>query len=231
MIIDLHAHTWYSSCGKDQPETLIKTMIEKGVEYFGITDHRHGIGDKKEQYCKEIKSLSEKYADKIKIFCGTEINSLPEYFIKDDDLSVFDFVLVEYLAYSDDSVLKGDLVSFAKKQATRTGIAHTDLFGFIKKMGWDAKEVLSSYADNGIFWEMNVSYDSIHHYKEHEYVLEFMKNEEQQKIVRESKMEISVGFDGHRLEDYAVDRVKRACDFLKERDIKIFVPKFKAKEF
>ena len=66
-------------------------------------------------------------------------------------------------------------------------------------------------AERGIFWEMNVSYDSIHNYREHQYVKDFFDSEFLQDMVRRSGMRLSVGFDGHRVEDYLPDRVADAC--------------------
>ena len=76
-------------------------------------------------------------------------------------------------------------------------------------------------ADENIFWEMNVSYDSIHNYHQHQYFLDFFENEEQQDIVRRSGARISVGFDGHRVEDYLPERVKGYCRRLTELGIKM----------
>ena len=67
---------------------------------------------------------------------------------------------------------------------------------------------------------MNVSYDSIHGYREHPYMLEFFKNEQQQDIVRASGVRLSVGFDGHRVEDYLPERVKDYCNRLTALGIK-----------
>lgn len=44
MIQDLHAHTYYSFCGKDAPETIVEAAIAGGIRLFGITDHNYGIG-------------------------------------------------------------------------------------------------------------------------------------------------------------------------------------------
>jgi len=71
-----------------------------------------------------------------------------------------------------------------------------------------------------IFWEMNVSYDSIHNYREHYYMLEFFRNEEQQRIVRDSGVRISVGFDGHRVGDYLPERVRKYCEKITDMGIK-----------
>ena len=65
--------------------------------------------------------------------------------------------------------------------------------------------------ERGIFWEMNISHDSIHKYRQHPYMLEFFENEEQQDIVRRSGVEISIGFDGHRVNEYPASRVVDYC--------------------
>ena len=78
-------------------------------------------------------------------------------------------------------------------------------------LGEDPYRYFLRMAERGIFWEMNVSYDSIHNYYEHPYMLEFFKNPEQQAIVRESGVCLSVGFDGHRVEDYFSKRIADYC--------------------
>jgi hypothetical protein len=74
-------------------------------------------------------------------------------------------------------------------------------------------------AENHIFWELNVNYDSIHKYREHAYVQRFLEDEAQQKIVRDSGVRLSVGFDGHRVEDYLPQRVADYCRRLEELEI------------
>ena len=58
---------------------------------------------------------------------------------------------------------------------------------------------------------MNVNYDSIHSFREHPYVKEFLENKEQQKIIRNAGVMLSVGFDGHKVEDYLPERVTDMC--------------------
>lgn len=240
MIQDLHSHTYYSFCGMDKPETIIEAAIAGGIELFGISDHAHGVGHGKVEvyraaqdgktfadygrtltrYYDHISLLKQKYADKIKILCGIEINtqrSLPHAALPDGvDVSFFDYCLVEQLDYPD-SLTDGDIFSFAKRCGCPvTGIAHTDLFAHIAKIGADPTDYFKQMADENIFWEMNVSYDAIHGYREHTYVKEFLANETQQEIVRKSGVCLSVGFDGHRVTDYRPDRVRECCDALKK---------------
>lgn len=220
MIQDLHSHTYYSNCGRDDPEKVIKAAIEGGIELLGITDHNYGIGDRKRQYYAEMSALKEKYADKIKILCGVEIATIKNLCITpDEDITFMDYCLIEHIDYPD-SCLKKDIFSFAKRCGVPAGIAHTDLFGFIDMIGAEPMEYLKKLADNNIFWEMNVNFDSIHGYREHEYVKRFCEDERQQELVHASGIKVSVGFDGHRVEDYKPERVVEMCRFLAEKNIR-----------
>ncbi len=237
MIQDIHSHTYYSFCGKDKPETIVEAAIAGGIELFGISDHSYGIGQSKTnvfmskdddlfedyertliRYFDHINLIKQKYADKIKILCGIEVGTdlgrnrapLPESV----DISFFDYCLVEGVDQIENSSLKGDIFKFAKRAGCITGIAHTDMFSFIKSLGLAPLEYFKKLAEHNIFWELNVSFDSIHNYREHDYVIEFFKNPEQQEIIRKSGIKLSVGFDGHRVEDYRADRVKDACEKL-----------------
>lgn len=242
---DLHSHTYYSFCGKDKPEEIVEAAIEGGIELFGITDHAHGVGHGRKEvysaakdgftfsdydktlirYYDHISLLKYKYADKIKILCGIEINtqkSLPHAALpKGVDVSFFDYCLIEQLDY-EDSLTEGDIFSFAKRcGCSATGIAHTDIFAHIARLGTDPLDYFRRMADMNIFWEMNVSYDSIHGYREHEYVRRFLSDEAQQEIVRRSGVRLSVGFDGHRVEDYRSDRVVTCCEALEALGISL----------
>lgn len=86
--------------------------------------------------------------------------------------------------------------------------------------GYDYEEFFKKMAENNIFWEMNVSFDSIHKYREHQYVKDFMADENKIELVKRCGVYVSVGFDGHRLEDYDGYRVHEMYDFLKQKGIK-----------
>ena len=245
MIQDLHSHTYYSFCGKDRPEEIVEAAIRGGVELFGICDHNYGVGFGTwgayeasieivpnryddvilRKYYDHIGLIKEKYADKIRVLCGIEVATdssrikapLPD----ETDISFFDYCFVESLA-STDSTTRGDLFAFARRcGCPHVGVAHTDMFSFIASRGEDPYRYFKRMAEENIFWEMNVSYDSIHNYREHQYMLEFFRNEEQQAIVRESGVRLSVGFDGHRVEDYLPERVAHYCRKISNMGIKL----------
>lgn len=216
MIMDIHSHTYYSKCGRDDPHAVIDAAIAGGVELFGISDHNHGILDRKREYKKMLDGLKAEYAGKIRLLCGIEIATLPDYFEVDSkDIADFDYCLIENLG-AEGSLLGDDPIGFIKALGIPAGIAHTDLFGYCERTDRSPVHFMADMADAGIFWEMNVSYDSIHCYREHSYVKEFFQNAEQQKAVRDAGMCLSVGFDGHRVEDYLPDRVKAACKKVEE---------------
>ena len=126
MIVDLHAHTNFSKDAADDPEELIKKMIESGVQVFGITDHNHWIkGIEKEQNAA-IRKLAEKYKDKIKIYCGIELSTRPSWELCDFSVpKAYDYALIENVDEAE-SVTGGDLFGYAEKAGIPCGVAHTD---------------------------------------------------------------------------------------------------------
>ena len=242
MIQDIHSHTYYSFCGADRPEEVVEAAIAGGIELFGICDHNYGIGFGRHdvfmsqaddfgtgygrnltRYFDHINLIREKYADRIKLLRGIEVATLKNgrYALPEAvDISFFDYCLIENLDW-EETYTNGDLFSFAKRCGCPAGVAHTDLFAHAGKLGIDPLDYFSRMAEENIFWEMNVSFDSIHKFREHAYMLEFFKNEEQQEIVRRSCVRLSVGFDGHRCNEYKPDRVADYCRQIEKMGIKM----------
>ncbi len=212
---DIHSHSYYSGCGRDNPRVMIEAAIAGGITHFGISDHNYGVGERKAEYLNELRALREEYKDRITLLIGIEISTLPgKTPAEDERYSELDYCLIEEADY--DNTVVEDLVEYGSRFDCPAGVAHTDLFGYCEKKGLDPLVFFKRMAKAGMFWEMNVSYDSIHHYREHQYVKDFVASEEQQRIIKESGLRITVGFDGHRVEDYLPDRVKAMNDFLRE---------------
>ncbi len=77
---DLHTHTKYSD-GANTPEEMVQAAIRMGYEYVALTDHSksehiaHGMETKRLlKYISEISRLRKKYAGKIAVLCGSEVN-------------------------------------------------------------------------------------------------------------------------------------------------------------
>ena len=207
MIQDLHSHTYYSFCGQDKPEAVVEAAIAGGIDLLGFTDHNYGVGFGNaavffsglplplsyanrmlERYFDHITLIRGRYADRIRILRGIEVCTLngpgherlplPE----DVNISFFDFCLLEHIDQPD--TVAADLFAYAKRiKCPAVGLAHTDLFAYIGKIGADPYDYLCRMADAGIFWEMNVSYDSIHNYRIHPYLIDFFEDEKKQELV------------------------------------------------
>lgn len=105
-IQNLHTHSTYCD-GKDTPEQMIQAAIEKGFKSIGFSGHSYTDFDAvssmslegTEEYKKEIRSLAQKYKDKIKVYLGIEY----DYF-SDVDTSDYDYVIgsVHCLKFGDE---------------------------------------------------------------------------------------------------------------------------------
>lgn len=244
MIQDLHSHTYYSFDSQDKIERVIETAIAGGIGLLGISDHNYGVGYGRVELCYDkgpalnadygktllryhdhVNTVKEKYRNKIKVLSGLEICTLKSrdcYALPlSADVSFFDYCLVENLDDVERSIARGDIFSFAKRCSCPTGIAHTDMFAFIEKSGESPEKYFRKMAEQGIFWEINVNFDSLHGFRTHDYVTEFFKNKRQQEIVKRSGVKLSVGFDGHISKEYKPDRVATANKLIKDMGIRL----------
>ncbi len=214
---DIHAHTYYSFCGRDEPQKVVDTAVTNGIRLFGICDHNYGIGRRKAAYLAEMRALAEQNKDRLRLLVGIEIATVPgNYDIADPaEICEYDYCLLEQID-SPESLVGADLFGFCEKLGIRCGIAHTDMFRYCDMYGYAYDTFFREMAERGIFWEMNVSYDSIHRYKKHGYVLDFLADTEKQDIIRHTGVPLSVGFDGHRHEDYDGERVHTMTAFLRD---------------
>lgn len=90
---DRHMHTTFSD-GKNTPEEMIQSAIEKGLETIGLSDHSHSESDDCGMtpegtiaYRKEVERLKPIYAGKIRALCGLE----RDYY--SDDTYSYDYII------------------------------------------------------------------------------------------------------------------------------------------
>ena len=82
--INFHTHSSFCD-GKNTPEEMVISAIEKGISVLGFSSHSmfpfagkwHVAPNDFENYVSEINRLKEKYADRINIFCGFECDYYP----------------------------------------------------------------------------------------------------------------------------------------------------------
>ena len=105
---ELHTHTVYCD-GKNTPEEMLLSAIEKGFLRYGFSGHSETFFDhsycmtaeKTEAYKKEIARLKRTYGDRIEIYCGVE-----QDYYSTASTDGYDYVIgsVHYLKFGDDYV-------------------------------------------------------------------------------------------------------------------------------
>ena len=93
--VNFHTHTTFCD-GNNTAEEMVIEAIRKGFEELGFSGHAYTPFDesycmskeKTRQYRAEIARLKDKYSDKIKIYCGLEV----DYFSEADE-NDYDFLI------------------------------------------------------------------------------------------------------------------------------------------
>lgn len=207
MLIDLHNHTMFSYDSQDSVESVVKNAINYGIDVVGITDHQFTIKSDLTKYFTYINRCKIKYADEIKVLCGLEIGTRPN---PNDLLATsvenFDYVLFESLDAPKGAMDFYEFLEWRKLFKCKVGLAHTDIFKLCEKYGLD---ILSEMKKADIFWEINTSGNYSYYY-------DLLTNPKKQRIVSESKIEISIGSDTHWIGEYRFESLKRANELLKK---------------
>lgn len=107
MDYNFHTHTTRCRHASGSDEEYIKCAIEAGIKHLGFSDHAPFIFPdgfensyrvpmrEGESYVSDIKALREKYADRIEISIGLEMEYYPDYF--DEMLKIARNIGAEYL--------------------------------------------------------------------------------------------------------------------------------------
>jgi DNA polymerase (family X) len=92
---DLHTHTHWSADGKNTLEEMVLAALERGYEYYGITDHSHYLRDGRlGQQLEEIEEMRARYP-KLQILAGVEANvrTNGEVDVPEEELARLDWVV------------------------------------------------------------------------------------------------------------------------------------------
>ena len=148
---NFHTHTIFCD-GKDTAEEMVIAAIEKGFTKLGFSGHSYvtygdsfGMNhDVLTKYKSEINRLKEKYKDKIKIYCGIELD-----YYSNLDISDFEYVIASVHGVEKNGVIyevdhsvevfkqnvskgwNGDYYAFAKDYFDTVSNQQGDIIGHI----------------------------------------------------------------------------------------------------
>ena len=149
MVVLQNLHTHCSWCdGKDSAEEMILHALSRGLDSIGFSAHspmfyapEYGMAEENvERYITEIRTLKEKYRDRIKVFCGLELD-----LYSGTDLSPFDYVIgsVHYLKRN------GEYVGFDRKLQTVQNVIDTHFDGNGMRYAKSYYETLATLPERG----------------------------------------------------------------------------------
>ena len=126
-IQNLHTHTCYGD-GKDTPEEMLISAIDKGFTSIGFSGHSymyyaptHSMSlESTEEYIKQIKALKSKYSGKIDVYLGLELDMFSKV-----DLSEYEY-LIGSVHYFD---IDGEKVGFDRSAAQVKDVIDTYFCG------------------------------------------------------------------------------------------------------
>ncbi len=93
--VDLHTHSNFCD-GKDSPEDMVKSAIDKGVKKIGIVVHAYVDFDTSycvdinriDEFKVEISRLKKKYSNQIDVLCGVELEAFSKQTAVGFDFSI-----------------------------------------------------------------------------------------------------------------------------------------------
>ena len=154
---DLHTHTHWSADGKNTLEEMVRAAIERGYDYYAITDHSHYLREGRlEAQWKEIERL-QKRVEPFRILRGVEVNirASGELDMPDDVLGQLDWVVASVHAAREKNPLERVFNAMENP--------HVDVIGHLtgrklNKRGpvdIDLERVIEKALETGTFLEIN----------------------------------------------------------------------------
>ena len=251
-----HTHTKRCGHALGEDEEYVLKAIEVGIKRLGFSDHimlpgiehpwMRGSFNLLDDYVNSLSNLKEKYKDKIEILIGFEAEYFPGFIQYYNDLlknKVIDYLILgqhqheedgklypyfyrgcgndKALEYVDD-VIKGIETGLFKY------LCHPDLF--INPYGmWSdelityARKILEACEKHHIPIEINIGgmrnkeYYSLNHYPSDTFFL----------LAKEYNIDIVIGVDAHRPEDFNLEDINQALDFANGHGLNVIDYKMK----
>jgi DNA polymerase (family X) len=202
---DLHTHTHWSADGKNTLEEMVLAAIERGYEYYAITDHSHYLREGKlEKQRKEIEQLRERVAP-FRILHGVEVNIKADATLdlRDDDLATLDWVVASVHAAREKNPLERVLAAMDNPYVDCIGHLTGRRINTRGPVDLDLDAVFAKALETGTFLEINGQPDRLDLRDAHA------------RAAREAGLKLCVNSDGHELAaqnyvEFGIGQARRA---------------------
>ena len=163
---DLHNHSNYSD-GKNSIREMAEKFMEKGYEYFGMTDHSkvmavtNGMDKEKiQRQWKEIDEVQKELGDKIKILKGCEVDILKDGSLdfENEVLQQLDIVVISahlYHTLEPAEQTKRMIAAIENPYSMILGHPTGRLINRRSGMEFDMEKVITACVDNNVVLEIN----------------------------------------------------------------------------
>ncbi|MBV8079017.1 MAG: DNA polymerase/3'-5' exonuclease PolX [Actinobacteria bacterium] len=184
---DMHTHTTWSD-GKDTLEAMVARAVEKGYEYYVVSDHSQRLRDGRlEQQDAEIDALSGRVP--LRILKGVEVNirANGELDMSDDELETRDWVVASVHHGFDNSPTERVLAAMESPYVDCIGHLTSRRIGKRAPTEIDVERVIEKALETGTFLEINSQPDRLDLTDVHA------------RAAREAGLKLLVDSDGHQL--------------------------------
>jgi DNA polymerase (family X) len=197
---DLHTHTHWSADGKNKLEEMVAAALERGYEYYGITDHSHYLRDDRlAQQLEEIEQMRERYP-KLQILAGVEANirTNGEVDVPEEELARLDWVVASVHNAPENRPTERVLEAMQNPYVDCIGHLTGRRIGTRGPRDVDVERVIEGALEAGCFLEINGQPDrldlrDVHARAAKEAGLKLLVNSDAHQIKAQNYVELGIG--------------------------------------
>ena len=202
---DLHTHTNWSSDGKNTLEEMVMAAIERGYEYYAVTDHSHYLREGRlAAQAEEIAALQERVAP-FRILRGVEVNIKADGTLdmSDEDLATLDWVVASVHAAREKSPLERFFAAMENPYVDCIGHLTGRKLNKRPPIDIDIEHVIAKALETNTFLELNSQPDRLDLRDVHA------------RAAREAGLKVVIDSDGHEIGaqncvEFGVGQARRA---------------------
>ena len=224
LLYNYHTHTYRCGHASGKEEDYVLAAIQLGIKRLGFSDHiilpqgyeqpgTRGSYDVLDDYLKTIKSLKEKYKDKIDIIVGFEAEYMPLF------LDYYKKLLKEDIDY----LILGQHCYYDNGFRLFKYLVHPDLFMaaysiWTEDIEKEARRLLKGCEELNIPIEINIygmnkpGYDGYHYSYPNKHFFS---------LVKDYHLKVVLGIDAHQESIFKEENIEKALEFAKEMGIEV----------